>query len=120
MQTIFSLLLASSDFSPMKTFMPNSKSLGSCSTLMVFPPTSINLFATSSTISSNPNHLSSQFPRKSSIFAFLSLVHTPFRFVLKLHVFAVLLILILTFALSFALPHVSPLSFPLRIKFPSC
>ena len=35
------------------------------------------------TISSNPNHLSSQFPRKSSIFAFLSPVHTPFRFALK-------------------------------------
>ena len=53
--------------------MPNSMSLGNCSTLIVFPPTClINLFATSSTISSNPNHLSSQFPRKSSIFAFLS------------------------------------------------
>ena len=104
----------------MNTFMPNSKSLGNCSTLMVFPPTcSINLFATSSTISSNPNHLSSQFPRKSSIFAFLSPVHTPFRFALKSHVFAVRLTLTLTFALSFALLHASPLSFPLRIKFPS-
>ena len=71
----------------MKTFMPNSKSLGNCSTLMVFPPTClINLFATSSTISSNPKHLSSQFPRKSSIFAFLSPVHIPFRFALKSHV----------------------------------
>ena len=74
----------------MKTFMPNSKSLGNCSTLMVFPPTySINLFATSSTISSNPNHLSSQFPRKSSIFAFLSPDHIPFRFALKSHVYFV-------------------------------
>ena len=35
----------------MKTFLPNTKSLGNCSTLMVFPPTcSINLFATSSTV----------------------------------------------------------------------
>ena len=80
---------------------------------------SINLFVTSSIISSNPNHLSSQFPRKSSIFAFLSLFHTPFRFAFKLHDFAVLLILILTLALSFAPLHASPLSFPLRIKFPS-
>ena len=49
----------------MKTFMPNSKSLGNCSTLTVFPPTcSIKLFATSSTISSNPNHLSSTVPKK--------------------------------------------------------
>ena len=79
----------------------------------------INLFATSSTISSNPNHLSSQFPRKSSIFAFLSPVHTPFRFAPKSHVFAVRLTLTLTFALSFALLHASPLCFPLRIKFPS-
>ena len=43
----------------------------------------------------------------------------PFRFALKLHDFAVLLILILTFALSFTPLHASPLSFPLRIKFPS-
>ena len=94
--------------------------LGNCSTLMVFPPTcSINLFATSSTISSNPNHLSSQFPRKSSIFTFLSPVHTAFRLALKSHVFAVRLTLTLTFALFFALLHPSPLSFPLRIKFPS-
>ena len=69
--------------------------------------------------SSNPNHLSSQFPRKSSIFAFLSLVHIPFRSALKLHDFAMLLILILTFALSFAPLHASLHSFPLRIKFPS-
>ena len=85
---------------------------------MVFPPTcSINLFATSSTISSNPNHFSSQFQRKSSIFAFLSLVHTPFRFALKSHVFAMQLTLTLTFAFSFTLLHASPLSFPFRIKF---
>ena len=75
-------------------------------------------FLNNPTISLNPNHLSSQFPRKSSIFAFLSLVHIPFRFALKLHDFAVLLILILTFALSFAPLHASPLSFLLRIKFP--
>ena len=86
---------------------------------MVSPLTcSIILFVTSSTSSSNQNHLSSQFPGKSSIFAFLSLVHIPFRFAPKLHDFAVLLILILTFALSFAPLHASPLSFPLRIKFP--
>ena len=104
----------------MKTFIPKSKSLGNCATLMVFPPTcSINLFATSSTISSNPNHLSSQFPRKSSVFAFLSLVHTLFRSVLILHVFAVLLVLTLAFALLFAFLHASPLSFPLRITFSS-
>ena len=84
--------------------MPNSKSLGNCSTLMVFPPTCpIKLFVNYSTISSNPNHLSSQFPRKSSILAFLSLVPTPFRFALRSHVFAVLFILTLTFILSFAL-----------------
>ena len=57
--------------------------------------------------------------RKSSIFAFLSLVHIPSRFALKLHDFVVLLILISTFALSFALLRVSRLSFLLRIEFPS-
>ena len=51
--------------------------------------------------------------------AFLSLVRIPSRFALKLHDFVVLLILISTFALSFALLRVSPLSFLLRIEFPS-
>ena len=104
----------------MKTFTPNSKSLGNCSTWMVSPLTcSINLFVASSTIFSNPNLLYSLFLRKSSIFAFFSLVHIPSRFALKLHDFVVLLILISTFALSFALLHASPLSFLLRIEFPS-
>ena len=41
----------------MQTFTSNSKSLGNCSTLMVFLPTcSINLFVTSSATSSNPNN----------------------------------------------------------------
>ena len=85
-----------------------------------FPTHMFNqLVVTSSTTSSNPNHLSSQLPRKSSIFSFLSLVHIPFRFALKLHDFAVLLIVILTFALSFAPLHASPRSFPSRINFPS-
>ena len=85
---------------------------------MVSPLTcSINLFVTSSTTCSNPNHLSSQLPRKSSIFAFLSLVHIPFRFALKLHDFAVLLILNLTFALSFAPLRISSF-FPFKNKVP--
>ena len=45
---------------------------------------------------------------------FDSLIHTSFIFALKSHVFAVLLILNLTFVLSFALLNASPLSFPLR------
>ena len=58
-------------------------------------------------------------PKKIVYFAFLSLVRIPSRFALKLHDFVVLLILISTFALSFALLRVSPLSFLLRIEFPS-
>ena len=72
-----------------------------------------------STIFSNPNLLSSLFLRKSSIFALFLLVHIPSKFALELHDFVVLLILISTFALSFALLHVLPLSFLLRIEFPS-
>ena len=71
--------------------MPNSKSLRKLFNLNGFPTHVFYQLVRhfQSTISSNPNHLSSQFPRKSSIFAFLSLVHIPFRFALNLYVFAV-------------------------------
>ena len=52
------------------------------------------MLVASSTTFLNPNLLSSLFLRKSSIFAFLSLVRIPSRFTLKLHDFVVLLILI--------------------------
>ena len=83
---------------------------------MVSPLTcSINLFVASSKIFSNPNLLSSLFLRKSSIFAFLSLVHIPSRFTLKIPRLCSAAYPFPAFASSVALHHVSSLSFLLRI-----
>ncbi len=69
------------------------------------------------TRSSNPNFLFTRFLKRLSISAFPSQVHTLFKFALKSTDFAMLLILISTFDLSFAPLNASPLSFLSRIKF---
>jgi hypothetical protein len=67
--------------------------------------------------SSNPNLLFTRFLKRLSISAFPSPVHTLFKFALKSTDFAMLLILISTFDLSFAPLNASLLSFLSRIKF---
>jgi hypothetical protein len=75
------------------------------------------LFIVSLTRSSNQNLLFTRFLKRLSIYAFPSPVHTLFRFALKSTDFAMLLILISTFDLSFAPLNAPLLSFLPRIKF---